>query len=93
MNISYNISTINEIRYLDEKNKLYANLEYSGLNSTIKITYNKSDVLTLIFISKDSPSKMMDFWNEIVQSSLDKKLKSLDEVINEMKKQFKIKAN
>ena len=92
MNISFSIPEVNEIRYLDDEKKPYASLEYSSLSSSIEVKDNRNNSSTLIFTSKNSPESMEDFWNELVKSSLDKKLKSLDEVINDMKEKFEIKS-
>ena len=91
MSVNFSLSQVNEIRYLDNEKNPYAVLEYSLLSSIIKVTNNRSDSPPITFVSKDSPNKMEEFWNQLVKSSLDKKLKNLNEVIDEMKKEFKVK--
>jgi hypothetical protein len=88
MSISFSVSGVNEIRYINEKEKQYAILEYNRLSSAIEVKKNGEDNSGLTFTSKDSPDKIEKFWMGLVQSSLDKKLRNLDEVINEMKKKF-----
>ena len=90
MSTSYHISSVNEIRYLNDKKEPYAHLEYDQLSSTIKITDKRID-FTLTFISRDYPDKMTDFWNKLIKDSKKKKLSSLETVINKMKVKFKIK--
>ncbi len=91
MSVNFSLSQVNEIKYLDNEKNPYAVLEYSLLSSIIKVTNNRSDSPPITFVSKDSPNKMEEFWNQLVKSSLDKKLKNLNEVIDEMKKEFKVK--
>lgn len=91
MSISFSISEVNEIRYLDNNKNAYATLEYNRLSSAIEVKKEGEDNYALTFTSMDSPDKMNQFWIELVQSSLDKKLRNLDKVISEMKKNFKLK--
>ena len=93
MGVNFSISQVNEIKYLDNKENPYAILEYNLLSSKIEVTDNRSNTNKLTFISKDSPEKMADFWIGLVKSSLDKKLKDLDEVVDEMKREFKVKKS
>jgi len=92
MGVNFSISQVNEIKYLDNKENPYAVLEYSQLSSTIEVTDNRSNTHKLTFVSKDSPDKMISFWNGLVKSSLEKKLKNLNEVVDEMRREFKVKG-
>jgi len=85
------IEEIDEIRYLDNKQNSFASLNYSWLSSEIKLSYPKKYTKELIFTSKENPEKMIVFWNELIESALNKRLKDIGKVVNDLNKEFKIK--
>ncbi len=80
---------INEFRYLNDKEKVCAVFEYDLLKDSISVNYPKKKI-KIVFNSKN-PKEIQSFWDNLIRSSWDKKLDSLENILNEMKEKFIVK--
>ena len=87
----FNITRIaNEIKYMNKENELTAKIEYNGHQGIIKITEYKSKGKEYYFTAKDN--KEIDrFWGNLVWDLEIQKLKPLENILDEMRKKFKVK--
>ena len=83
-----------KIKYLNtknEKSEVYATINHDWIKGTITITDYRNNNSLLTFVSKTHQGILEDFWDDITMKAYNKKLKSIDKMIEKMKKDFKIR--
>lgn len=80
---------INEFRYLDKKGNICAVFEYNNLKDSVN--YACPDKKIKLTFTAKNPKDIQSFWDNLIYSSWNKNLDTLENILNEMKQKFIVK--